>query len=193
MREEYSLFWLVTAGLFRNVMKNTNAQIHIYTGDGKGKTTAALGLTLRAAGAGFRILFVQFLKKGEFSEHRALRLLGDSVEVLQFGSGRFVRGRPDESDCRRAEEGLATTAALLGTGRFDMVVLDEINVAVSMGMLGEKDVLEFLDKCPRGVEVVLTGRNASAGLVERADLVTECRMIKHYYQKGIKARTGIEK
>ncbi len=174
-------------------MSDIQAQIHVYTGDGKGKTTAALGLTLRAVGAGMRVLFVQFLKKGEFSEHRALKMLGDRVKVMQFGSGQFVRGRPDQSDILRAAEGLATTAGLIDAGTCDMVVMDEINVAVSMGLISEEAVLQFLDNCPSDVEVVLTGRNASKKLMERADLVTECRMLKHYYKKGIKAREGIEK
>ena len=174
-------------------MKYNEAQVHIYTGDGKGKTTAALGLTLRAAGAGMRVLFVQFLKKGEFSEHKALKLLGDRVKVMQFGSGRFVRGRPDQEDIKRAGEGLETTARLLDDGMYDMVVLDEINVAVSMGLIDEETVIQFLDRCPDAVEVVLTGRRASERLMERADLVTECRMVKHYYNRGIKARVGIEK
>jgi len=174
-------------------MKNSEAQVHVYTGDGKGKTTAALGLTLRAVGAGWQVLFVQFLKKGEFSEHRALRLLGDSVKVLQFGSGRFVRGRPDQADIRKAEEGLRRTYELVQTRRYDMVVLDEINVAVKMGLVHADEVIGFMDSCPDGVEIVLTGRDASQKLVDRADLVTECRMIKHYYDRGIKARSGIEK
>ncbi len=173
--------------------RNTEAKVHIYTGDGKGKTTAALGLTLRAVGAGWRVLFVQFLKKGDFSELRALRLLGDQVDILQFGSGKFVRGLPGAADMRRAADGLEKTAGLIHSGRYDMAVLDEINVAVAMGVLEERAVLDFIDTCPGNVELVLTGRGATDGLKMRADLVSECRMIKHYYQKGIKARIGIEK
>ena len=167
--------------------------IHIYTGEGKGKTTAALGLILRAVGAGMRVLLVQFLKKGEFSEIKALKALAPKVDIIQLGSGRFVRGRPGADDIDRARKGLARALELAGTGRYQMVVLDEVNVAVSAGVLRLEDVLDFLHKVPRQVEVVLTGRDAPSELVEMADVVTECRKVKHYYDKGVKARVGIEK
>ncbi len=167
--------------------------LHIYTGDGKGKTTAALGLVLRALGAGMQVLFVQFLKKGRFSEIKALSRFSPQIEIIQLGSGRFVRGRPGRGDIERARAGLQRALELAETGRFQMIVLDEANVAVSSGVLQLDDITAFLDRLPPGIEVVITGRNAPAALIERADLVSECRKIKHYYDQGVKARVGIEK
>ncbi len=167
--------------------------VHVYTGDGKGKTTASLGLCVRAVGAGKRVLLVQFLKKGEFSEIKGLKYFGGRVDVMQFGSGRFVRGRPDKSDVELASRGLLRARELMESGRYHMVILDEINVAVNMGLLDVADVLQVIRNRPDDVEIVLTGRYAPDAFVEAADLVTECRMVKHYFQKGVRAREGIEK
>ncbi len=169
------------------------AYIHVYTGDGKGKTTAALGLTLRAAGAGLRVYFAQFIKQGDYSEIRALAELGARVCVAQFGRGRFVRGAPEPADVAAAADGLRAVAAALASGRYDLVVLDEINVAVALGLVAEADLLDLLDARPPGVELVLTGRRASAAVLERAHLVTEMRAVKHYFEQGVGARIGIEK
>ncbi len=167
--------------------------VQIYTGEGKGKTTASLGLILRALGAGWRVLLVQFLKKGEFSEIRALKQLEGPLTILQFGSGRFVRGRPSEKDKKRALEGLAKAKGMMLSGQYDMVVLDEINVAMNLGLLPMEEVIAFMDKRPQDVEVVLTGRGAPDEILERADLVTECRKVRHYFDKGVRARCGIER
>lgn len=174
-------------------MTDEKGFVHIYTGDGKGKTTAALGLVCRAVGAGWNVLFAQFLKKGRFSEIAALERFGDQVKVLQFGSGRFVGGRPSGDDIRRASKGLEQVAELVCSGHYDMAVLDEVNIALHLGMLETKDVIHLVENRPARMEIVMTGRNSPEALMEHADLITECRLVKHYYDRGIKARTGIEK
>lgn len=167
--------------------------IQVYTGDGKGKTTAALGLALRAAGAGWRVFFAQFIKQGVYSEIRALQVLADRIQVAQFGRGRFVRGTPDPEDRAAAAAGLAAVREALAGGEYRLVVLDEINVAAALGVVAEGDLLALLDARPPEVELVLTGRRAPAAVLERAHLVTEMRAVKHYYEQGVGARVGIEK
>ncbi len=169
------------------------AYVQVYTGDGKGKTTAAIGLAVRAMGAGMKVLLAQFLKKGEFSEIKALRQFGKQITIMQFGSGRFVRGRPVQDDCDRAAKGLAEVRRLVNSGSCDIAILDEINVAMDMGLLPVDEVLDFIDQRPSRLELVLTGRHAPKEIVDAADLVSECRMVKHYLALGVKARTGIEK
>ena len=167
--------------------------IQIYTGDGKGKTTAALGLGLRAAGAGLRVSLIQFLKEGDYSEIKALRQLEPPVRVRQFGSGRFVRGRPTEEDRALADQGLATAREDLTSGRYDVVILDEINMAGALGLVATEAVLDLLRQRLPQVEVILTGRRAATAWCEAADLVTEMRATKHYFQNGVRARVGIER
>jgi cob(I)alamin adenosyltransferase len=166
---------------------------HIYTGDGKGKTTAALGLTLRAVGAGWRVLFTQFLKHGEFGEIKVLKKFGNQVTIRQYGSGRFIKGRPHEKEMEMARAGLSEIMQVMEEGEYDLIVLDEINVAVHFGLIPLEGVISLLERRPQDVELVLTGRWASKEIMERADLVTEVRMIKHYFSKGVPAREGIEK
>ncbi len=166
--------------------------VQVYTGDGKGKTTAALGLALRAAGAGLRVFFGQFVKKQKCSEHLGLERLGDSITYRRFGCGLIPHG-PSAADIAAAGKGLDEAAEALRTGGYDLVILDELNVAVDLGLIGVADVLDLIATKPAGVELVLTGRNAHPRVVEAADLVTEMRNIKHYYEKGVKARRGIEK
>jgi cob(I)alamin adenosyltransferase len=167
--------------------------VHVYTGDGKGKTTAALGLALRAAGAGLRVLFAQFIKGMRYSELGALERFADRITVRQYGRGCFIRGGPAAEDLRAAERGLADAAAALGSGDYDVVILDEANVAVQCGLFGVETLLELIAAKPEPVELVFTGRYACTALLERADIVTEMREVKHYYQRGVEARVGIEK
>jgi cob(I)alamin adenosyltransferase len=167
--------------------------IHVYTGDGKGKTTAALGLTLRAVGAGWKVLFAQFLKHGEYNEIKALKRLGDQVTIRQYGSGRFIKERPSEKEIEMARAGLSEIMKVMEEGRYDLIVLDEINVAVHFGLIPVESVINLLERRPQDVELVFTGRWAPKEITERADLVTEVRMIRHYFNKGIQAREGIEK
>ncbi len=167
--------------------------IHVYTGDGKGKTTAALGLALRAAGAGLRVGLIQFLKDGDYSEIKALRGVTPSIQVAQFGTGRFVRGRPSAEDRVKAAQGLEAAREALRGKEHDLVILDEINVAGALGLVDEDAVLTLLKQRAPHVEVVLTGRRAPEAWCEAADLVTLMQAQKHYFQKGVSARVGIEK
>jgi len=169
--------------------------VQIYTGNGKGKTTAALGLALRAAGHGLRSYIGQFLKGQVYGELSAARKLKPLITIEQFGRKGFVHvtENPDEEDIRRAREGLEKCRRAMLSGRFTIVVLDEINVALHFRLVGEKDVHSLLDQKPAEVEVVLTGRYAPPSLLRRADLVTEMKEKKHYYARGVRARTGIEK
>jgi cob(I)alamin adenosyltransferase len=172
--------------------------VQVYTGDGKGKTTAAIGLAVRAAGAGLKVLFVQFIKGGRYSEIKALKALDDRIggriEVRQYGRGRFIKGQPDPEDVAAARRGLDEIKALMENGSgFDIIVLDEANVAVACGLFDITALLAVIDSRPETVELVITGRGADPQVVQRADLVTEMRAVKHYYEVGVAARVGIEK
>lgn len=170
--------------------------IIVHTGPGKGKTTAALGTALRAVGQGMKVLMVQFIKGSwHYGELDAARMLGeDRFQILPMGRG-FVKvgaEKPDPEDVRLVEEAWAFAREKLLGGEYDLVILDEINYAISYKMLAPEAVLETLEKKPPRVHVILTGRNAHPAIVERADLVTEMREVKHPYQKGIQAQRGIE-
>lgn len=168
--------------------------IIVHTGPGKGKTTAALGLALRAVGSGLRVLMVQFLKGSwHYGELDAAAAFGERFVIRPMGRG-FVKlgGELDPEDKRAAEEAWSFGREKIFSGEYDMIVLDEINYALSYGLLSVEPVIEALKKKPEMVHVVLTGRNAPPPLVELADLVTEMREIKHPYQKGIGAQRGIE-
>jgi cob(I)alamin adenosyltransferase len=165
--------------------------VHVYTGDGKGKTTAALGLALRASGAGLRVYIGQFLKRGRFSEVKAVGAL-QRVTLEQFGRPGFVRTPPGEEHCRAARWGLAAVAAALTSGRFDVVIADELCTAVMARVAAADSVMRLIALRPPGVELVLTGRGAPSRVKRAADLVTEMRMRKHYFARGVKARKGIE-
>lgn len=166
--------------------------IHIYTGNGKGKTTAALGLALRAMGAGLKVFVGQFVKKRICSEHKALERFKDLITIKQYGTG-FLRSKiPTPSEKASAKKGLEDVKKALLSGQYDMVILDEVNIAVHYGLLGADDVLRLLDKKPPKTEVIITGRYADEKLIKKADLVTEMKEIKHYFKQGVKARRGIE-
>ncbi len=166
--------------------------IHLYTGNGKGKTTAAVGLATRAVGRGQRVLFVQFMKpEGGYGEQTALRKLG--VEVHAFGRNSFVKmHNPDEVDIRLARDGLEFAREALSSGEYDLIVLDEINVAAHCGLVSVEDVLDAVRSRAERTEVVLTGRYAPPAFIEMADLVTEMREVKHYFREGVMAREGVE-
>ena len=167
--------------------------VHIYTGNGKGKTTAALGLAMRAAGAGMRVFFAQFLKKGAYSEHKALERFCGQILVKQFGTGRFVRGNPDAEDKAVAANGLAAVHEAFSSNKYDLVILDEAVTAAGMNCLAETELLGLINTKPLGMELVLTGRGAGEKLMDAADLVTEMKERKHYFKEGVAARVGIEK
>ena len=167
--------------------------VHVYTGDGKGKTTAAIGLAIRAIGAGFKVLIVQFIKNGEYSEIKALNKFSDSITIKQFGLGHFIKGVPSAEDFNAAQIGIEETDSIIRLGKYNMVILDEANVAVKLGLFSVDDLLYIIDNKPDNVELVITGRDAEQKLIEKADLVTEMKEIKHYFRKGVMARIGIEK
>ncbi|QTL98790.1 cob(I)yrinic acid a,c-diamide adenosyltransferase [Iocasia frigidifontis] len=167
-------------------------KIHVYTGNGKGKTTAAIGLTIRAVGAGFKVFFGQFVKGEEYSEIKALKKL-DNVVVKQYGRDCFIRNEPAEEDIMVARQGLAEMSDILQSGDYQLVVMDEANIAVYYKLFSLEELIEVLQNRADGVEVVITGRMAEEGLIKIADLVTSMEEVKHYYQQGIQARIGIEK
>ena len=167
--------------------------VHIYTGDGKGKTTAAIGLAIRAAGAGVKVFFGQFLKSGHYSEHEALKRFSDMIEIRQYGRECFIKNKPQKEDVEAARRGLSEVKDIINSGKYDLVILDEANIAVYYGLIEVDQLIEILRQRPSHVEVVITGRNADPKLIEEADLVTEMREIKHYYRKGVLARIGIER
>jgi len=177
---------------FRRIMKE-KGYVQVYTGNGKGKTTAALGLALRAAGAGHSVLIAQFLKKGKHSEMKALEKLSDWVTVKQYGTGCFVVRKPSEEDFRNAERGFEEVKQLVLSGEYRVVILDELSIATYYRLLSVDDVLELISSRPPHVELVITGRNADPRILDVADLVTEMREIKHYFAAGVRARVGIEK
>lgn len=166
--------------------------IQVYTGNSKGKTTAALGLALRAAGAEHKVFIAQFIKKGKTSEHKALERFKDLIEIRQFGTG-FIRTEAQIPPAMKAaSKGLMAVEEILKSGNYDVVILDEINVAIFKKLISLEDVLKLLDSKPANVELVLTGRYADEQIIQRADLVTEMKEIKHYFNAGIRARKGIE-
>jgi cob(I)alamin adenosyltransferase len=167
--------------------------VQIYTGDGKGKTTAAIGLAIRAAGAGLKVYIAQFMKLGDYGEITTLKRLSDCITVEQFGTGRFIRGNPASEDFTAARHGIERVREIFAGRSHQLVILDEANVAASCGLFSPADLLDVVQARPEGVEVVLTGRQAAPELIARADLVTEMKAVKHYYQAGVAARVGIEK
>jgi cob(I)alamin adenosyltransferase len=167
--------------------------IQVYTGNGKGKTTAALGLAIRAAGAGLKVYMAQFIKHGAYSEIKGLNRFSDAITVEQFGGGRFIKGRPSAADVTVARKGLDKVKTILAAGKHAVVILDEANVAVSLNLFAEDELLEIIEHRPDNVEIIITGRGAGPRIIAAADLVTEMKEIKHYFKKGVEARIGIEK
>lgn len=165
--------------------------IQVYTGDGKGKTTAALGLALRAAGAGLKVYIGQFLKGKDYSELNSLRKI-KNIKLEQFGRSCFIKKGPDPKDMELAKNGLERVNKVILQRIYDVVILDEINVALNLKLLKLEDVIELIRKSPRSLELILTGRNAHPQILRLADLVSEMKEIKHYFKKGVAARKGIE-
>lgn len=168
--------------------------IQVYTGDGKGKTTAALGLALRAIGHGFRVLVIQFMKGNiDYGELQSTQKLYPNLTIKSMGRESFVsKSNPDPIDVQHALEGFALAEKAIKSNNFDIVILDEINVAVDFGLIPLNSLLGLIDSKPDTVELILTGRDAKREVLERADLVTEMVERKHYYRKGVIARKGVE-
>lgn len=169
--------------------------IHVYTGDGKGKTTAALGLAARAVGHGMKAFVIHFMKGNiEYGELETARRLAPNLQIKQMGRECFVdRKNPDPIDVKMASDALDLAGKAIMEGDFDLVVLDEINVATDFGLVSADDVLDLIRKKPDHVEIVMTGRYAHKEFIEAADLVTEMKCVKHYFDKGVQARVGIER
>lgn len=174
--------------------KLTQGLVQVYTGNGKGKTTAAFGLAVRAIGHGFHVYVIQFMKgKGDYGELEGLTRLQPECQLERFGGPGWVhKGGAQAVDLEEARKGFLRAEEIVLSGEWDIVVLDEIINAVWFGLLPESDVLALLNKKPPHVELILTGRNASQPLIDKADLVTEMGQKKHPFEKGIKARQGIE-
>jgi len=170
--------------------------VHVYTGDGKGKTTAALGLALRVVGAGGRVYFAQFLKSPEApcSEMRGVEVFGESFIIERFPGqfAPFTKAGSKERLKDSVEKALHKAGQILKEGKYDLVVLDEIFIVLKEDIIDEESLIRLLEERAENVEVVLTGRYAPERIIEYADLVTECRNVKHPYDKGLPAREGID-
>lgn len=171
----------------------------IYTGNGKGKTTASLGLALRSLGSGYSVFIGQFLKSGDYSELKMLDKISSVLEpeqnlsVNQFGSGCFIFGDPTEEDYRLAREGFELCREALFSDKYDVIILDELNIALKYELIPLENVLSMIDNRPERCELIITGRYVHEELEKRADLITEMKEVRHYMSQGVMARRGIEK
>jgi len=166
--------------------------VQVYTGNGKGKTTAALGLALRAVGAGLKVFIAQFVKGMEYSEIKAIGKKLPEITVRQYGQDCFIVNKPTEKDIELARQGLKDVREIIRSGKFDVVILDEATIAVYFNLFSNEELLDVIRRKPDNLELIITGRKAHPELIKAADLVTEMLEIKHYYQNGVKARKGIE-
>ena len=175
-------------------MSDRKGYFQIYTGTGKGKTTAALGLAMRAAGAGLRTYIGEFVKFREYNEVKVIRERFPEIKIELFGNeGLCINGRElNDLDKKTAREGFDRSMAAMKSGEYDIVILDEICIAVHTGALSEDDAMRFVNERPEIVDLVFTGRDATEKMIEAADLVTDMREVKHYYNAGVESRRGID-
>lgn len=175
--------------------------VHIITGDGKGKTTAALGLALRAIGAGKKVIIIQFMKKPDFSEYKAIKKYQLPIEIESYGLGFYkILGdkRPPAAHKKAAQKALRRAKDAIASQKYDLIILDEINVAVSMKLINIDELLSLIDlfrttdNSQRTADLILTGRNAHPKIKRQTDLISDIKKIKHYFDRGINARKGIE-
>lgn len=165
--------------------------IHVYTGNGKGKTTAALGLAVRAVSAGKKVFFGQFIKGMDYSELKSQDFI-PNFKIQQFGKDCFIEKNPSDEDIKLARDGLQVCKEILKSGEYDLVVLDELNIAIYYRLFTVEEAMEVIKARAPHVEVVVTGRYAEEKLIEIADLVTNMKEVKHYYMEGILSRPGID-
>ncbi len=170
----------------------TKGYIQVYTGNGKGKTTAAFGLALRAVGAGKKVFFAQFVKGQVYSEVKAVLNYLPAITIKQFGLECFIRRSPTQADIDIARKGFEEVSDIILSGFYDVVILDEASIAMYYNLFSVEELIHLLKKKPLETEIIITGRYAPMEILDMADLVTEMQEIKHYYQKGVEARVGIE-
>ena len=174
--------------------KLNQGYIQIYTGNGKGKSTAAIGQAVRAAGFGLKTYIAQFMKEYPYNELISLKHLSEWITIEQFGGDDFVYKKepPGKIEIDKAHRGLASAKARMMSGKYDIIILDEICVSIYFGLFSDEEILTFMKLKPENVELILTGRYCPEKLLDKADLVTEMKEIKHYYEKGVTSRKGIE-
>lgn len=168
--------------------------IQVYTGNGKGKSTAAIGQAVRAAGFGLKTYIAQFMKEYPYNELVSLARLKDWITIEQFAGDEFVYRKelPNRDELDRAKRGLERAKAMMLSNKYDLIILDEILVSIHFGLFNDEEILTFMKLKPGNVELILTGRYCPDKILDAADLVTEMKAIKHYYQRGVLARKGIE-
>ena len=164
----------------------------VYTGNGKGKTTAAFGLALRAVGAGKKVFFAQFVKGKTYAEIEAVSKYLPDITIQQYGLGCFIYEKPKPEDVVAAQRGLKEVKQIIQSEKYDLLVLDEANIALYYHLFEVEDLLEIISEKPDSLELIITGRYAPQEIIDAADLVSEMKEIKHYYQHGVEARKGIE-
>jgi cob(I)alamin adenosyltransferase len=166
--------------------------IHVYTGNGKGKTTAAFGLALRAIGAGKKVFFAQFIKGKMYAEIKAVQKHLAAITIKQYGFGCFIVNKPTQEDIIAARNGLEQIAHIVQSDAYDMVVLDEADIAIYYDLFTSQELIDIIQNRKETIEIIITGRHATPDIIEIADLVTEMKEVKHYYTHGVEARKGIE-
>ena len=168
--------------------------VQVYTGNGKGKTTAAIGLAVRAAGAGLKTFFLQLMKEYPYSEISALKKFKSTIDIVQCGTDDFVykKEKPPAEEVNKVNACLDEAMQMMKSAEYNIIILDEVLVSIYFGLIQTAKVVEFIEAKPEKVELILTGRYCPEEIIERADLVTEMKEIKHYYAKGVLARKGIE-
>jgi cob(I)alamin adenosyltransferase len=166
--------------------------IQVYTGNGKGKTTAALGLALRAAGAGKKVFIGQFVKGMSYAEIKIIKSALPAIVLKQYGRTCFIHQKPEQADIDAARRGLLEMSEIIRSEEFDIVVMDEVTIALHFGLFSTDELIGILKSKPFSTEIIITGRYAPEKIIELADLVTEMKEVKHYYNLGVEAREGIE-
>ena len=174
-------------------MSSVKSYVHVYTGNGKGKTTAAMGLALRAVGAGKKVFIGQFAKGTHYSELESIAKFLPDITIHQYGAGCFIFNKPKQHDVEMAIAGLNEIEQIILAGQHQVVILDEANIALYYKLFSIQRLIDVVDKRHPSTEVIITGRYACQEIIDYADLVTEMKEIKHYYQQGVQARAGIEK